>query len=72
MVFNFDVRAIWRSGLNFHKSRIGAQLTLWGQDIFARKCMYVKIMKCAAKINVSYKDKKRVSKFKTIFHVHMK
>ena len=28
---------------------VGAQL-LWGQDIFARKCMYEKLMKCAAKI----------------------
>ena len=34
---------------------VGAQLTL-GQDIFARKCMYEKLIKCAAKTGFKIKS----------------
>jgi len=44
---------------------VGAQLTLRGRH-FARKCMYEKLIKCAAKFTLCIlKRKMRVLKFKT-------
>jgi len=40
---------------------VGAQLTFRQQDIFARKCMYEKLIKCAAKIMLCILKRKKTA-----------